>query len=895
MTRRNFNLFCNVIVGSMVLIVFFRFVNVDPLISRASEIQNEDSSITVMASIATGVDDVVEKVNSGATILNYRYVYPGRKIILGFRFNSVDVPANAKILSAKLLQYSSGYEGRSVRLKYIGQASAEPAPFTGEAYDLSLRPRTLSYVIDAPEPWPRYDFFPSPELAPIIQEIIDDPQWRRAGTMTLFLEDADSESSRKIDQYEYDPLHAARLQITYIPAETEPVDVSPPEIQILIPAPEFQTDQPAVNLSGTASDDSGVERIDWQTDGGDSGSIEGTNSWFIPDIPLRVGTNTITVSAFDPAGNRAETSIIVYRTEAPTEPPAERRLITVTVAEGTDDSFEKTYNRANNVAGKAILIGKGYWAGFRFPDVRIPAGSVVTKATLLLHCYTGESKDIHIRYTGEATPNSEPFSSAVGDIGRRSRTVAGVSEYTPVWDRYSFNTSADLKEIIQEIIDQPGWQSGNALSLFVEDIDSSKYRNVTAVEKDSAKAATLKIEYVPFLGSRATISAQPTQVAVGEAVAFHAEFTDPGKVLEWIWRFGDGETSVELDPVHYYTAAGSYPVRFEFTDIYSNQFYETIDVQVGPDPSFQPFEGFGETTTGGKGFPTWVAGSETQFADMLSRLKLNGGNAVILLKGDWTYSSKVSLAHLSNLTINGMDSSVTFDGSSFYLIDCENVILQGLRIRKHQTGDDAIQVNSCRNVVIDHCSVSEAGDGNIDITGYSYGPSTGITVSWCILADTWKQSLVKYGGTTNVTFHHNLFYNGGGRFPALHEGVFDIRNNVMYQWASYGLVLANGAQANIVNNSFIISPTSTRGHAAIWYTDGMSKAWIEGNILPAKETDTSRLPGPLDVPEVLTQSARESRELILNQAGALPRDTYDQKIIQMIRDNLFPPYPPYHD
>jgi hypothetical protein len=49
------------------------------------------------------------------------------------------------------------------------------------------------------------------------------------------------------------------------------------------------------------------------------------------------------------------------------------------------------------------------------------------------------------------------------------------------------------------------------------------------------------------------------------------------------------------------------------------------------------------------------------------------------------------------------------------------------------------------------------------------------------------------------------------------------------------------------------------------------------------------------VPAVETQSAQEAKELILNQAGALPRDAYDQNVIQMIRDDLFPPYPPYHD
>jgi hypothetical protein len=70
---------------------------------------------------------------------------------------------------------------------------------------------------------------------------------------------------------------------------------------------------------------------------------------------------------------------------------------------------------------------------------------------------------------------------------------------------------------------------------------------------------------------------------------------------------------------------------------------------------------------------------------------------------------------------------------------------------------------------------------------------------------------------------------------------------------------------------------------------------MEGNVLPASETDASRLSGPLVVPQVATQSAEDARELIVNQAGALPRDDYDEAVIQMVRGNLFPPLPPYHD
>ncbi|RJQ55000.1 MAG: PKD domain-containing protein [Desulfobacteraceae bacterium] len=971
----HYNAFRSLIIHSAVLIVFIHLFVIDRSTCRASGIQNTDGSITVTASIDTGADDAVEKTATGFTQLNYKYVYPGKSWMLGFRFNDVDVPADATILSAKLLQYSSGYEDRSVRLRYVGQASPEPEPFTGNDYDLSMRPRTASDIIDTPATWPRYDFLSSPDLAPIIQEIVDDPQWRTGATLVLFAEDDGSEGFRKVDHYEYDPAHAARIEITYLPSAAEPVDTFPPEIHILIPAADFRTDRSAVDLSGTAGDDSSIQRIEWQNDAGDSGSAGGTEAWSISNVPLHEGTNIITVEAFDPAGNKSETSVTVYRLPA----PSERQLIKIAVGEGADDSLERTYNDLNNPANTAILIGKGYRTAFRFPGAPIPPGSLVTRATLLLHCYSGETRDIHIRYRGEASASSAPFSPATGDIGARPRTLAEVSEYTPDWARDAANDSPDLKEIVQEIIAQSGWRSGNALSLFLEDIDSSSYRYAASFEYNPAQAAALEIEYVPLLGSEAIvsaepnrvkideavafhaeftdptkilsflwhfgdedtsgelnpvhdyaaagsytarfeftdiysnqfyetvavtvdsdtteaiISAQPTQVKVDETVAFHAEFTDPTQILTFLWRFGDGETSGDLNPTHAYAASGSYTARFEFTDIYNNQLYETVTVQVDPVAQDRAFEGFGATTTGGEGFPTQVAGSPAEFSDILSSVRAAGGNAIIRLEGNWTYSGNISLTHLSNLTIDGMNASITFDGTSFYLIDCENIILQGLRIRKHQIGDDCLQINSCRSVVIDHCSFSEAGDGNLDITGWSYGPSRDITVSWCILANTWKQSLVKYSVTTNISFHHNLFFNGGGRFPHLAEGVFDIRNNVMYQWESYGLVMTTGARVNIINNCFTVSPSSSRGHAAIWYYDAPSAAWLSGNLVPAAENDVSRLSGPMSVPIVSTQSAQEAKDLVLNQAGAMPRDAYDQSVIQMVRNNVFPPYPPHHD
>ncbi|MCE5335330.1 MAG: hypothetical protein LLG06_12175 [Desulfobacteraceae bacterium] len=575
--------------------------------------------------VSAGTDDVVENAITGYVTINYKSTYPGMHYLIGYRFNGIDIPPGAEIVSAVLYQYCAGYENRKTVFTYGGEASANPAEFVKERYNLSSRPLTGASVPGVPYPWVKATYNASPDLKGIVQEIVNLSGWSAGDSLCLLL---DATSTSQIDHYERNASHAAYLEVVYSDAPQDSTDVDPPAVTISEPSGDCTVSQSSVNLQGTASDNVAVSAVTWETDTGASGSVVGSDQWSIAGVPLQEGTNRITVKASDAAGN-------------------------------------------------------------------------VTEAV---------------------------------------RTLS----------------------------------------------------------------------YVP---------------------------SSPYSVLE----------------------------------------------------------GFGKDTTGGQGCKVYTASSAAQFTSVLATVKKLGGNAVINLTGNWTYASDVKFSHMSNFTLNAAESSVSFEGSTLYLIDCTNAIIQGLRIRKDQTGSDCIQVDSCERVWIDHCSVSEAGDGNIDITGYTYGASRKITVSWCILANTWKQSLVKYNGTTEISFHHNLFYNGGGRLPHFNDGIHDFRNNVIWQWGGYATTLSAGAQANIVNNYYKVSSGSSKGGSAIWYTDTASKAWISGNVLPSQEKDVSRLSAALTVPAVQTQSATAARDLVLESAGALPRDAYDQQIIDLIRSNSFPSLPPYHD
>jgi hypothetical protein len=68
-------------------------------------------------------------------------------------------------------------------------------------------------------------------------------------------------------------------------------------------------------FSGTASDNVGVVKVTWTDSIGNTGNATGTTTWQTAGIPMRVGTNTITIRAYDAAGNYGWRSVTVTRSQ----------------------------------------------------------------------------------------------------------------------------------------------------------------------------------------------------------------------------------------------------------------------------------------------------------------------------------------------------------------------------------------------------------------------------------------------------------------------------------------------------------------------------------------------------------------------------------------------------
>ena len=113
-------------------------------------------------------------------------------------------------------------------------------------------------------------------------------------TLTFELTVTDSQGLQDLDTCE--------VVVAAPTAEEE--DTAAPVLVVSSPSGDtVTTSRLYIDMSGSASDDTGVEQVTWKSNRGGSGVADGTTQWTMDSILLRYGTNVITLTATDAAGN----------------------------------------------------------------------------------------------------------------------------------------------------------------------------------------------------------------------------------------------------------------------------------------------------------------------------------------------------------------------------------------------------------------------------------------------------------------------------------------------------------------------------------------------------------------------------------------------------------------
>jgi len=358
-----------------------------------------------------------------------------------------------------------------------------------------------------------------------------------------------------------------------------------------------------------------------------------------------------------------------------------------------------------------------------------------------------------------------------------------------------------------------------------------------------------------------------------------------------------------------------------------------------PAIAFPDAEGFGKYTTGGRGGKVFIVTTLEDDGPGSFRAAVSAKDKRIVV---FAVSGTIHLASplkiRSDITIAGQ--SAPGDGICLadypVLIHGDNIIVRFLRFRmgdKNQKGgmvdgnggDDAFGGTHCKNIIIDHCTMSWSTDEVFSVYG---GDST--TLQWNLISEPLNYSYHYEAGDTGYehhgygaiwggfhsSFHHNLFAHCANRTPRF-DGIrnipsenCDYRNNVIYNWSGNNVYAGEGGNYNIVNNYYKYGPSTfitVRYRIVNPYKRSdipFGKFYVNGNYVDGwpnvsadnsqgvvmnegnpEDKKTSLVTTEFAAETVTTQSAEEAYELVLKNAGAsYRRDTLDGRIINDVKN-----------
>jgi len=185
------------------------------------------------------------------------------------------------------------------------------------------------------------------------------------------------------------------------------------------------------------------------------------------------------------------------------------------VGAGSDDAFQLSDDSVTTTNASFLVDSTAEHGGQRWTTVAVPTGATIDSAWMSVVVSNSTSDEPQHQLRGQLTANPATFTTGSDNIDSRARTIATVnwnstdlgtgtdSEWQWGAPNGSPSSGADIKTIIQEIIDQGGWAENNAIVLIFEQhtLDASRDLGIRQYENDTAHGPKLHIEYTAAGGN----------------------------------------------------------------------------------------------------------------------------------------------------------------------------------------------------------------------------------------------------------------------------------------------------------------------------------------------------------------------------------------------------------
>lgn len=214
------------------------------------------------------------------------------------------------------------------------------------------------------------------------------------------------------------------------------------------------------------------------------------------------GTGKRTASAYEGSASNAPLLVIQYTAGPPVQLPSPGPVFAIVerrISSGSNDAKQTQRGGMSSNSSALELVNGGangdQTIGLRFTGMDIPKGATITSAYVQFTASEAGSATTNLLIKGENADNSAAFAAASNNISQRPQTSASANWAPAAWTAGAAGDqqrTPDLKTIVQQIVNRPGWASGNALTLIVT---GTGKRTAYSYEGATDKAPQLIVQY----------------------------------------------------------------------------------------------------------------------------------------------------------------------------------------------------------------------------------------------------------------------------------------------------------------------------------------------------------------------------------------------------------------
>jgi lysophospholipase L1-like esterase/Rieske Fe-S protein len=197
-------------------------------------------------------------------------------------------------------------------------------------------------------------------------------------------------------------------------------------------------------------------------------------------------------------------------------------IFDIQVSASSDDAEETVSTGQMLVKNSDLELafdGTPQAVGLRFTDIDIPQGALIQNAYVQFQVDETSSEATSLMIRGQEIDNAPTFAGGVvGDITSRAVTASGIFWNPPAWNTVgaagSEQQTPDIKNVIQEIVNLPGWSNGNSLAII---LTGTGKRVAESFDGSQSGAPLLHVEYI---AGAASVCAGNCYVAMGDSITY---------------------------------------------------------------------------------------------------------------------------------------------------------------------------------------------------------------------------------------------------------------------------------------------------------------------------------------------------------------------------------------